>query len=94
VVIDYFYVFGPGSSPGEANSPLIIHPDAVLALPVSRKGLQSIARRNAQVMQEVGRVNHQKFAMRTSLNLVRQLRGSLAQPDVLGFGVRERNDHV
>jgi hypothetical protein len=45
MVIYDFYLLRNGTSPSETNPPLVIDPDAVLPRPVTRQGLQPVARR-------------------------------------------------
>lgn len=55
-------------APTEAQPPLIVDPDAVLALSVTHQRLQTIARRCPQITQLVRRVQHGQLALRHPLN--------------------------
>jgi len=50
VVIRYLYIEGVAVAPDEAQAELIVDPNAVLAFPVTAQVLQSVARRNSQVL--------------------------------------------
>jgi hypothetical protein len=51
VVIDDFNVVHISAPEGEANSELIVNPDAVLSLSISGKSLETISRRDSQINQ-------------------------------------------
>jgi hypothetical protein len=51
VIIYNLYPVWAILSPHKAHTPLVIDPDAVLALPVSRQGFQAIAGQSSQVNQ-------------------------------------------
>jgi hypothetical protein len=92
VVINDLHILSALSAPAEADSPLIIDPDAVLPLPVTPQDLQPIAGRNAQVIEAGGDLKLAQLA--TSHD-----RDTLKVPDALsareGFGVGtpKRTDH-
>lgn len=50
MVVDYLDIFRSRLLPAEANPVLIIHADAVLALPLAGQLLQQISRRDPQVL--------------------------------------------
>jgi len=54
VIVDDLYVVRIGSEPAEADAPLIVDSDAVLASPVPGEFLEAIRGRNAEV-EEAGR---------------------------------------
>jgi hypothetical protein len=72
VVIYDLYVPSFASAPYKTNPPLIIDPDAMLSSPVPFQGLQTIAYRNAQIVQMLGRVNRAQFCPGSRLNLMSQ----------------------
>jgi len=47
--------------PYEANSPLVIDPNAVLTSSISLERLQAVARRNAEILQLSGGVKVEQF---------------------------------
>jgi hypothetical protein len=48
--------------PNEANAPLIVDPDRVLAPTIARKGFQPVRRRGAEVIQIAGLMQHIQLA--------------------------------
>jgi len=54
VVVDHFNVMGVAVSPHETDSILIVDPDAMLALPISTKGLEVVARKGTEVAESLG----------------------------------------
>ena len=51
VVIDYFNIVGIAFMPPEADSPLVIDPDAMLPLPISFQLLKTVSRWNSKAFQ-------------------------------------------
>lgn len=62
VVIDDLDIFGTIIPPHEADPPLIVDPDQVLAGPIAPQSFQSVAGRLAQVLQAVRRIKHVELA--------------------------------
>lgn len=56
MVIDNFYILGAFGCPHEADAPLVVDADAVLALAVALQGFKPVAGRDTQVVQHMGRV--------------------------------------
>jgi len=79
--------------PPEANTPLIVDPDAVLPGTVAMQRLQTIAWRHAQIGQSRHRIEMQQLPSR------RTLYGTeppyvLVVRQPLGFAVRKASDHA
>jgi hypothetical protein len=55
--------------PDEANAPLVIDANTVLALPVSAQFLQSIRGRTGKVLDRMGVVQHPQLAQRSRLDV-------------------------
>jgi hypothetical protein len=72
---------------------LIVDPDAVLAFAVAFQYFESIARRNTQVVDRLGTIEHAQLATRDRLNIGGQAPRSEASPDAFGFLVDEIPDH-
>jgi hypothetical protein len=51
MVIDELYILRTFDRPDKANSPLIVHPDRVLSLPISLESLQPISRWSPEIAQ-------------------------------------------
>jgi hypothetical protein len=69
VIVDNLHIVSIGAAPGEANPPLIVDADAVLAAAIAAKRFQAIARRAAQIVKRGRRVKHFKLAARRSQNV-------------------------
>lgn len=67
VVVDDLDVEGIGGTPDEADAPLIVDADAVLASTIALERLEAIAGRNAQVGEGVGRIEDDEFPKRDAL---------------------------
>ena len=79
--------------PFKTNSPLIVNSNAVLTFPVTAQFFKSICRRDSQIIDVNGVVNHTKFSQSHLLNIGGQLSRTLALIDSLCFGVFEGFDH-
>ena len=64
VVVDDLDVEGIGGAPEEADAPLIVDADAVLASTIALERLEPIAGRNAEVGEGVGRIEDDEFSKR------------------------------
>jgi hypothetical protein len=51
VIIDDLDIEGAAGIPSEADPPLVIDANAVLATPISLQGLEPVARRHRQILQ-------------------------------------------
>jgi len=60
------------SSPAEADAPLIVDPDAMLALSVAFQSFESVSRWDAKVVQSAGAMNLNQLHSRLALQVVRQ----------------------
>lgn len=71
MVIRYFYLIGVAVTPFKTNPPLVINPDAILAPAITFELLQSISWWHSQVLQALGGIEHDQFAQRPTVNIVR-----------------------
>jgi hypothetical protein len=69
MVINDLYVVGVPGPPAEADPPLLVDANAVLARPVTLELLESIRRRDSQVLQGRRGIEHPKFSERDALNI-------------------------
>ncbi|QNM61416.1 hypothetical protein XHV734_2653 [Xanthomonas hortorum pv. vitians] len=69
VVIDNLNVLGAGVSPDKAHTPLVIDADAVLTCTRTRKKLKPIARRAAQELQRLRRIQQLQLPFGYSLHV-------------------------
>jgi hypothetical protein len=72
MVIGDFHVVGILAAPHEADPPLIVDSNAVLAAPVAFQLLQTIRRWKSQVINDRGCVKHSQLTASALLNLCRQ----------------------
>jgi len=73
MVIGNLDIMGVAVFPKEADSPLIIDPDAPLARAIAGKQLQLVARRDAKKVERGGAVKLFQFALCQTLHILRQL---------------------
>src|ERR1700693_6511149 len=92
VIVDDLDVFGFAFDPAEANSPLVVDPDAHLAGAAALQGFEPVARRIAQVIDRERRLHLAELAQRAILNLARKRAARLALRDALGLLALERAD--
>ena len=62
MIIDDLDIVGLAIVPPETNTPLVIDPNAVLAVSITRELFQAISRRDAQVIQSFRRINEQELS--------------------------------
>jgi hypothetical protein len=70
-IIDDLYIFGTGIGPDKAQAELIVDPDAVLPLPVSRQSFQMVRRRRPQIGKLIGCVEHIQLPQRHGPNILK-----------------------
>jgi hypothetical protein len=92
MVVRDFDLVGVVPSPNETNTILIVDADTVLALPVAMEFSQSVSRRDFQIFQFHGSVNHRQFSLRYAGG--RRPASLAALPDVRRRLVGETLDHV
>jgi hypothetical protein len=94
VIIHDFYVKRILALPAEANPPLVINPDAVLAFAVTFQRFQVVAVGHAQVVQSPGLMQQQKLSPGRPLNLRRQAPGRLVVEQPLSFPAGKAAYHL
>jgi hypothetical protein len=92
VVVDDLDVVRPAFLPDEANSPLSVHPDRVLASPILRERFELISRRDSEILQTRRRMQHRELPKRYALDVVK-LAAVLASPYDLRLRAAEALDH-
>ena len=93
MVIDNLDVLGTALRPCEADPPLAVDPDAVLAGPVALQGFQPVARRHRQIAQIRRRVKLTQLALRRALDFAWKPSGELAMKQPFGIAVGKAADH-
>jgi hypothetical protein len=94
VVIDDLDIGRIAIPPAEADPPLVVDPDAVLTLAVSVESLQSIPRRNAEVIKRCCRIQHPKLPQCDPLHVRSQSFDPLSAEQPLSVPVSEAPDHA
>jgi hypothetical protein len=79
--------------PHEADPILVIDPDAVLPPPITAKGLEVIARKRAQVVESLGRVQLRQLALSDASNVPEPTR-RVPLEQRLCISVPEGPDHL
>ena len=82
-----------GCRPDETDAPLIVDPDTVLAFAFAFQRLQPVGRRNAEIIQLVGIVQHTQFSPGDGLNVPWEPARDFAFPYLLGLPVPEARDY-
>jgi len=93
VVVDQFDVPGAGGAPGEADPPLVVDADAVLACPVAGQLLQPVAWRHPQIVDAFGGIDENQLVVCEPAEFGAEFLDVAAVPDRLGVLVPERPDH-
>ena len=93
VVVDEFDVGGAAGAPCEADAPLVVDADAVLACPVAGELLQPVVWRYAEVVDALGGVDENELVVCELAEFRAKSLDVAALPDRLGVLVPERADH-
>lgn len=81
MVVDYLDFKGVSIHPFEANTPLIVYPDAPELASISRKFLQAIPWQHPKIIDVLGRVDMNQFALSGSLDIMGQFPNEESIPD-------------
>jgi hypothetical protein len=79
--------------PPEADAPLLVHANTVLAGAIAPELLQSIPRRDAEVVELLGRIHRHKFAQHRASKIRRIASDWLPSEQPLGVAIGEGVDH-
>lgn len=93
MVVGHFDVKGVSLRPYKAHAPLIVDADAVLILAVPFQSFETIAGRNAEIMQGLGGIENQQLAQSGTLNVLRQTFHSPAMKQVFRAAVAKAPNH-
>ena len=80
MVVRQFDVFGVATFPDEADPPLIVDTNTMLTGPVPSQGFKTISRRDTQVKNRLGSMQHHQFPKGNSLHVRRDSFGVGAVP--------------
>ncbi len=89
MVIHNFDIMSISITPDEADSPLVIDPDAMLSLSISFQRLKAVSRWDEQEVQVRCGVKLDKFAESPPLDTGRELSGSLPSEQLLCILIQE-----
>ncbi len=93
MIIDNFDFVCVAAVPAKADSPLIVHADAVLALAPAFQRLEAIAGRYKHLPQFRGRVQHQQLAAGIALNCRRKPARQLGPKYPFRFAAGKTQNH-
>jgi dihydrofolate reductase len=93
VIVYDLNIMGVAVLPAEADAPLVIDANAVLAAPSALELLQPIGWRHSQIAQRFGRVQSAKFSQHCSQYIRRETPYRLAVEQALRVPIREAFDH-
>ena len=83
-----------GSAPPEADAPLVVDPDAVLASPLPPQSLEPVPWRYAQVGEGNRSIDLSELAQRGSLHVGPELPDRVAPEETLGVAIAEAPNHM
>jgi hypothetical protein len=89
MIVNNLDVIRVSFSPFEADTPLLIDTDAMLARAITRQLLQVVRRGNAQIRQSLGSVKNLELSSCGALYLRRDLSGELAPEQSFCLSVAE-----
>jgi hypothetical protein len=92
VIIHDFYIVGISALPAEADSPLVVDPNAVLALSITAEFLEAIRWWNTKVIKRLRSVQYQELSQRYPLKGPENP-GMPPFEDFLGLLAAESLDH-
>lgn len=69
MIVRNLHIIGIAVAPNEADSPLVVDTNAVLAAPTAEEFCETVCGRNPQVLQRLRPVQHAQFAKRGALYL-------------------------
>jgi hypothetical protein len=93
VVVDDLDRMGIPILPHEANPPLIVDPDGMLAATFAAQRFQPIARRDPEVVQTACTIQQAQFSQGGGLNVAGQTPAPLARPNRRRSVIAEIDDH-
>lgn len=92
-VINNLNLLDSAFRPFKANTPLAIDANAMLAFSVFLQGLQLVLRRNSEISQITGPIEHGQFAQSHRFNIDPVL-NAYALKQLLGITTLKADDHV
>ena len=93
MIIDDFHIVGIAPEPAEADAPLVIDADAVLADAVAMEPLEAIPRGDSEVLKAHRSVQYPQLAESGALHVRAELPDRLAVKEPFGVLIPEALDH-
>jgi hypothetical protein len=84
VVVDDFDVVRIPGSPTEADTPLLVDPNAVLTSPAAAEPLKPVSRWTSEVIEGLGRIQHEQLSVSGPLKGRRKALVAHTAEDLLG----------
>ena len=94
MVVNDFNPFWTSVAPPEADTPLIVDSDTVLARTITAQTLEPVARRNPEILQTARSVNLTQLAQYNAHDARIEGRNRLPRRQPLGLAIPERLDHA
>ena len=93
MIVGDFHVLGVGARPAEAEAPLVVEADGVLAAAIAPQGLQPVARGHARKGQLDRGVEQLQFDQPARPERRWQAAGATGQPPLLSLAIGKTPDH-
>lgn len=93
MIVNDLDVVGVVLSPPETHAPLIVDPNAMPASPIAVQPLQSVAWRDAEIVEALGGVQRHEPPQHDALEVSRKSSHARAREETLGIAVGTGRDH-
>jgi len=93
MIVYNFNIVSVSLAPTEADTPLVIDPNAVLPLPVSSQFLKAISWRDKKIIQSLRRIQQEQFPLSDAPQIRRRFLHGLAVEYLFGFFGCKSSDH-
>jgi len=93
VVVHDLDVVRIAAVPSEADPPLVVDPDAVLACAIAAQPFQAVSRRHAKIVQPRRGIQHPELSQSHLLNPCSEPANRPTVEEPLGFPISEALDH-
>jgi len=93
VVVDDLDVPGVTPRPAEADPPLVVDSDAVLALSIALERLEPVSRRDLEILERLRSIQDEELPQRASVKLRRKASRTFSPEEDLGGRTAEAPNH-
>ena len=94
MVVGEFDLMRMAVDPREAETPLLVHANAVLSGSITAELLQSVAQRDTEIVESERGIHLHQLAQHDAAKVRRVVPDGFAQPQALGITVGKAPDHV